>query len=1179
MLGRFFRYLKTANGKAAAVIVAACGLSLGYFVCRTFVTGLAPTYSIDFGDANWIEARSVSPAAYFRKNLYVTRPVEHAWLSLASTGSYELYVNNLFVDTRVMPAAHPAGVYDLTGIFRPGKNTIAIYVSADWSIGPREMIARGAYVEAGGEPVTFHSDSSWKTSPTGESVAGSVLWSASQYDDSGWQSVKRVEEKRKRALQRLPFDPRLFELEPVGKWVSSSTGDSNDATFSYEFELPDGVTAAWLQLAANGSYDAIVNDYPAILTSSTSQAVLLGPDAPVPIGPGDVRPASQIGRPIGPQSGLPGTRSSWSTRPGNDVSPSTLPYRRLLPPTLSAAADSLELSGERLPGNPAWSSTAANDYSAADAPTLDELARSRIREFFWKPGLSARVGTSLRLQVLQIPPNADTSALTPPGLGEVTPDPAPSAPQLAPLSTSPGPVPSAALALTAYDVREHLHSGQNRVDIRVRSTANVPVLLANALVETPEGQLQTFGTDDGWRVSSTSEGSARPHSAAVLGKWSAGPWGPPISVVASADPADDVSTAVRWLATVTVVLGLTIGIWFVAGRYTHSVGGNAEASWDVQAILHLALLVVLVVLFVSTFDIRLPYDWCFQKPLLTGVLSLFAFAAFCLSSIAVGGRPSDPGTGNRHSTPGWYGAGLLLIVFAGLAIRAFGLTTSPLGHDEVAMALMSRGVLEAGYPYQLAGSFSRSLSTYELVPYPIAFFTALLGPSTLAYRLPALLFGSAMIGLVGFVGKRMFDWRIGLMAALIWALLPIPINWSRDGFYLSQESFFALTTFWLFYEAVRERGLDVRYLRLATVAFVVTYFSWEASGFIIVSLIVAGLAVKWRERACFLNPNVWMCLGILTTVVFLQLCYRQLTLTPNYLGIIRDLSQVSTPGLVPFNRLVFDPLYYVKKLFLAENHVLLTSLVLLGAFSARRHRALLYVDVCLIVLYLSYTGLLEHYAPRYCFNWLALLVIGAVGSFFFLWDRIAAIPVNRAGNVIRTASFAMAAGIVVLGSNQYVLKLFRMAPDPSDPVWFDRIGVPFKADYDSSDKFVAGQLRDGDVVVTRAPHVFWLVTGRMPEYSINPLMVFRMFYDGGAEPPGYIDKWLGVRVIRSLDELKDARARARRVWVISDTPMPYSSDVITYLRIQGRLVFESTRQQVMLLEGASAISDRQRRST
>ena len=67
--------------------------------------------------------------------------------------------------------------------------------------------------------------------------------------------------------------------------------------------------------------------------------------------------------------------------------------------------------------------------------------------------------------------------------------------------------------------------------------------------------------------------------------------------------------------------------------------------------------------------------------------------------------------------------------------------------------------------------------------------------------------------------------------------------------------------------------------------------------------------------------------------------------------------------------------------------------------------------------------------------------------------------------------------------------------------------------------------------------------------------------------PGYIDKWSGVRVIRSLDELRNLQARAARVWVISDTPQPYTVDVITYLRLEGRPVYESTRQQVILLDG------------
>ena len=203
----------------------------------------------------------------------------------------------------------------------------------------------------------------------------------------------------------------------------------------------------------------------------------------------------------------------------------------------------------------------------------------------------------------------------------------------------------------------------------------------------------------------------------------------------------------------------------------------------------------------------------------------------------------------------------------------------------------------------------------------------------------------------------MFDWRVGLLAALIWAFLPIPINWSQDGFYLSQEAFFALTTFWLFYEAISGPVLNTRLLKLSAFAMVLTYLSWEASGFIIPTLFVATLVLKWGQWDWLLNRILWRTSGVVATVVIVQLCFRQLTLTPNYLGIVKDLSELASPSFVALDRLIFDPFYYLGNLFFAENHVVLTCVALAGLLFARRSLALLYLYTCLLSLYLCYTGI------------------------------------------------------------------------------------------------------------------------------------------------------------------------------------------------------------------------------
>src|SRR5262249_34189217 len=144
-----------------------------------------------------------------------------------------------------------------------------------------------------------------------------------------------------------------------------------------------------------------------------------------------------------------------------------------------------------------------------------------------------------------------------------------------------------------------------------------------------------------------------------------------------------------------------------------------------------------------------------------------------------------------------------------------------------------------------------------------------------------------------------------------------------------------------------------------------------------------------------LNPTLWRSFGVVSVIVITQLCYREISGSADYLGVMKDLSDICTPAIVPLDRLVFSPTYYLQALFFAENHILITSAALLALPLAFRNRALLYLDICLLVLYLNYTFFLDHYAPRYCFIWLSLLILAGAASFVALCDLFASIPLPR----------------------------------------------------------------------------------------------------------------------------------------------------------------------------------------
>src|SRR5262249_30275277 len=154
---------------------------------------------------------------------------------------------------------------------------------------------------------------------------------------------------------------------------------------------------------------------------------------------------------------------------------------------------------------------------------------------------------------------------------------------------------------------------------------------------------------------------------------------------------------------------------------------------------------------------------------------------------------------------------------------------------------------ELGFPFNRVAGEIKPATSYELVPYPIAIASLLFSDSEWAARLPSLIMGTLCIGVVALMGRRLFNWKTGLSAAFIYACLPLDIRWGQNCFHPQQCQFMALLTIWFFYEGVRVRPFNHKYLTAATVTFCAAYLSWEGSVFIFPSLFLALIVVRWGE--------------------------------------------------------------------------------------------------------------------------------------------------------------------------------------------------------------------------------------------------------------------------------------------------------------------------------------------
>lgn len=139
---------------------------------------------------------------------------------------------------------------------------------------------------------------------------------------------------------------------------------------------------------------------------------------------------------------------------------------------------------------------------------------------------------------------------------------------------------------------------------------------------------------------------------------------------------------------------------------------------------------------------------------------------------------------------------LSLIIMSGFYLRALDLGEPNFVHDEYRHVFAAKSILENGNPVLPSGkSYTRAL----LFTYTVALSFRFLGVSEYSARLPSVVFGTLSIMLIFFVGKRFFGAAVGLIAAFLFAFVPLEIVWSRECRFYSMYQFFYILSVFAFY--------------------------------------------------------------------------------------------------------------------------------------------------------------------------------------------------------------------------------------------------------------------------------------------------------------------------------------------------------------------------------------------
>src|SRR5438552_2517857 len=567
----------------------------------------------------------------------------------------------------------------------------------------------------------------------------------------------------------------------------------------------------------------------------------------------------------------------------------------------------------------------------------------------------------------------------------------------------------------------------NDLSIQVEGLDALPTLIAEISFLSSGAEADSILSDHNWMLPGS-------RLATTIGSYNyAGDhWGLPSKTNSPAGLAS-VEATHRTIAGIILMLLVVAAVflgWTWSGRLlAKRHGWEMGRALGIDATLHLPALVATLTLLLLRYDIRLRPDSPVKVDFFLGLVAILILPRLLAWASRKQPAPSLFSAGERWR--GWasqngFWIALGLIVLCSLAMRLHGLTTFPLDQDDILIRNYTMGIFDRGYPSLNFYNHVLALTTYELVPYPIALSCMIFGWSDWAFLLPSVVFGTLTTLLLGLVGRNLFDWRTGLLAALIHAFNPLNIFWSQHLFHPSQDGFFAIITIWLFYRAIRQPGkLDPKYFSAVCVCFCLTYLSWEGQGFLLPVLAVTLMLMYPVRWGWLREPHLWIGLIAVSSVVLIQLSLRKMV-APGYvfLGYGLDLLPPSLHFLNPES----DPFYYVSSVLLTEPHVLLTILCIAGALFVWHNLAMRYCLLVFVGLLLCFSLFLPVYSIRYFYFYQTLLILTACGALFLLCDRARELTLEWKVARLLAWGSGIAAFLLVLGTaTETGFKVFRLS--------------------------------------------------------------------------------------------------------------------------------------------------------
>jgi hypothetical protein len=552
--------------------------------------------------------------------------------------------------------------------------------------------------------------------------------------------------------------------------------------------------------------------------------------------------------------------------------------------------------------------------------------------------------------------------------------------------------------------------------------------------------------------------------------------------------------------------------------------------------------------------------------------ALLLFNIYLVLSTRIGRRPEAGWIRRpprRPMTPGaleriWcfvldyrYPVMLVIITALGAYLRLRGLGTEGYHSDESSSLTPILGIIKTGLPVYPSGVYYTRGPAYH---YLAAVFIEVLGLSRFTGRLSSALFGILTIPLLYRFGKRFSgDSKAPLLAAFLLAISPWTIFMSRSLRFYQQFQFLGLVTAYFFLKGfVVENSRRFQFLALA--AFTLTFLSQEVGVTMIVAFFVAYLFLAPRSGWREKFPVIVGLFIVGAIVIANVLIFMWKCLTPPVAISPTSLSVV-TPHIYRIPELA-------TTLFVGYNrlHVVISFFFFLGLplYFLKKDRFALFNYALALITIAAVTIAVLQVGLRYISEIYTFYSLAACMSVFGIIREISAF--HRAGAPVPSVLKAVPAlqkTMLAIIAATFIISFQPMRILDSYSSRINR-GDTF------AQEFVKQHMFPTDLVIAgHHPGAVANITGKVDYYLLQKGLTDEIFKKDGI----MIDRRGGATIVDSIDKLRKVFEENDRAWIIiSDLRMQaFDPALVDFIEKNTKVVYQPFLCTVFLWDAGRGV--------